>query len=1030
MANTKVIIDTVGLGIPWSLNETYRVAVDPGFVEQDGGLRLPLLGNTSILSFSTPANPPRIGTTSPTHTGTADKGFQNVSFNIDRNLLTVLGGNVGLYKQGSPNVLIKTHTVNSGNTTGNLVTFGIVGNIEANQNYYVTLTANTVQDRDGFKNSAVTTNSAFRFVAPTAPNVTSSVPANNATAEKSFQTISFTFDRTVSANIGSVYLYQANTNALIKSLTISNSSISNDTVTMNIVGNILANERYYVRANSNIVVDNTLISSALTGNIFVFTSPTTPNIISTIPANATVLNDSNVISLTFDRTITANQGNVFILDNSNQIIKRYNVLTDLTTISPTAIGLNVGTGLTANTAYRIIANSNIVVDGTLIASNITGNILTFTSTTTPVIISAYPNSGNVNSIENQYANIRIDQTAFISTGNVYLKTAVGNNIVKTFNSNNITINQANISLDIRGQLNPSTSYYISSDANSIQNRFDFDLAGLSSTTDYTFTTADNFSRDYPNTFILGQSNLIGNTNYTGNVYNLYYRTIGDITVTSNNALGTFTKDSTVSQTTGYAGSAGTTSVRMGHGGGAGSDASSIFNLKGRGMISGITGTDQTYGVGQESPSVTNGAPGAAGVVIIRYISSFSNASATGGNVSTFGAYNIHSFTSNGVFSLTADSPTIVEYLIVGGGGGSNQTSGGGGGGGVMAGALELSGGTYTVTVGSGGGMGTTSATGGVDGTASSALGITARGGEGGALRSPNDVNGFGAGGRSGNVYITNPIGIGQIQGNLQQTNAYLSNITIQGNTTPYNINYRLINGASEYVNRIYSNSGQLSYASTTSSSELSLNPSIANRSIYFPNNVRGTMLDIVELPIDSSGNWTYEAWVYNETSTSNEKCIFDTRFTNGWMLRQNGTSGWIWLHSGSGSMTISTGRVNNAWQHLALVRNGSSITLFADGTSVGTTNPVSVNVLSSTLRIGAFFDTQSIEFQFNGSMDDIRVSNVARYTTSFTPSTSAFTSDANTLLLLNCNSFKDSSSYNKTVAVHGTLAVDSTRYKF
>jgi hypothetical protein len=36
----------------------------------------------------------------------------------------------------------------------------------------------------------------------------------------------------------------------------------------------------------------------------------------------------------------------------------------------------------------------------------------------------------------------------------------------------------------------------------------------------------------------------------------------------------------------------------------------------------------------------------------------------------------------------------------------------------------------------------------------------------------------------------------------------------------------------------------------------------------------------------------------------------------------------------------------------------------------------------------------------NGHMDEIRVSNSARYTTTFTPSTTPFVNDANTLLLL------------------------------
>ena len=56
--------------------------------------------------------------------------------------------------------------------------------------------------------------------------------------------------------------------------------------------------------------------------------------------------------------------------------------------------------------------------------------------------------------------------------------------------------------------------------------------------------------------------------------------------------------------------------------------------------------------------------------------------ATGGTVTTSGAYKIHTFTTNGNFTVSSGSKSI-DYLIVGGGGstGNSWTSGGGGGGG-------------------------------------------------------------------------------------------------------------------------------------------------------------------------------------------------------------------------------------------------------------------------------------------------------------------------------------------------------------
>ena len=57
--------------------------------------------------------------------------------------------------------------------------------------------------------------------------------------------------------------------------------------------------------------------------------------------------------------------------------------------------------------------------------------------------------------------------------------------------------------------------------------------------------------------------------------------------------------------------------------------------------------------------------------------------ATGGNITTFGDYVIHNFTSIGTFAVTDSSLTEVDVLVVGGGGGGGFDTRGGGGGGLF-----------------------------------------------------------------------------------------------------------------------------------------------------------------------------------------------------------------------------------------------------------------------------------------------------------------------------------------------------------
>ena len=76
-------------------------------------------------------------------------------------------------------------------------------------------------------------------------------------------------------------------------------------------------------------------------------------------------------------------------------------------------------------------------------------------------------------------------------------------------------------------------------------------------------------------------------------------------------------------------------------------------------------------------------------------------SATGGTITTSGAYTIHTFTGSGTFDATnAPIGFSVEYLVVAGGGGG-FSPGGGGAGGMRTGSLSLAAGSYTVTVGAG-----------------------------------------------------------------------------------------------------------------------------------------------------------------------------------------------------------------------------------------------------------------------------------------------------------------------------------------
>ena len=81
--------------------------------------------------------------------------------------------------------------------------------------------------------------------------------------------------------------------------------------------------------------------------------------------------------------------------------------------------------------------------------------------------------------------------------------------------------------------------------------------------------------------------------------------------------------------------------------------------------------------------------------------------------------------------------------------------------------------------------------------------------------------------------------------------------------------------------------------------------------------------------------------------------------------------------------------VANVWEHYAFVRSGSNVDLYVNGTKLAGTNTVSGSVgdSSNTIRIA---DYGNLSSGWQGYLDEIRVSNVARYTANFTPPAAAF----------------------------------------
>ena len=171
-----------------------------------------------------------------------------------------------------------------------------------------------------------------------------------------------------------------------------------------------------------------------------------------------------------------------------------------------------------------------------------------------------------------------------------------------------------------------------------------------------------------------------------------------------------------------------------------------------------------------------------------------------------------------------------------------------------------------------------------------------------------------------------------------------------------------------------------------------------------------------------TGNYTIEGWWYQASNVA--AGIYPTLIATGavgdnkgWQVSSEPTTNrinYITSPNGSSAMSVLLTSANLSaatWNHWAIVRNNSVLTLYINGTASGSTYTTTGNSIASTyplyigggiggLSSGTFSSSSATVVNLNGYLDEIRVSNTARYTAAFTPSTTPFQNDANTVLLL------------------------------
>lgn len=227
-------------------------------------------------------------------------------------------------------------------------------------------------------------------------------------------------------------------------------------------------------------------------------------------------------------------------------------------------------------------------------------------------------------------------------------------------------------------------------------------------------------------------------------------------------------------------------------------------------------------------------------------------------------------------------------------------------------------------------------------------------------------------------------------------------------------------------------------------------------SLYFDGSGDYLQIPYISSKLNIVSDFTIEMWIY-PTAAGTYRILFDSSpsgnsgaSTNQLYLSPSGSGCvLIWYAAGSTIFTGTTVISLNTWTHIAVCRSGSTTRSFINGVVDRNVTTSYTPATGSQWTIGdRIAGATNGNYPYAGYIDELRVSNIARYTANFTP-TGPFpdvgpydpipidSGDGTLVKLLlradgtnGSQTFLDSSINTRTVTVGGNALIDTTTKKY